>query len=69
MSRGEALEGLLRETLRFSEHAARDRKVLEGVIQNLRRPTNAQEVDALHASLADLLTGVAGVLSLGDDPC
>ncbi|HKY36462.1 MAG TPA: hypothetical protein VJN18_11015 [Polyangiaceae bacterium] len=62
MSRADTLEALLSSTVKFAELAEREPKTLEGVIQNLRRPTGAQEVDQMHAALVDLLTGVRSVL-------
>lgn len=68
MSRGAAIAELLASTRRFVEHAARAPKVLETAISQLRRSTGAQEVDALHSSLADLLAGIAGMLGEESPP-
>lgn len=62
MSRAEAIEQLLSSTMRLVERAAAEPRVLQTVIVNLRRATNAQEVDAMHTALADLLAGMSGLL-------
>lgn len=64
------LEQVLVSTVRFVELAAGEPKTLESVIANLRRPTHAQEVDQMHAALADLLAGVRDLLGgEGEPPC
>ena len=62
MKRADAIERLLSETVRFCEAAAAEPRTLQLVIGDLRRPTNAQEVDAMRLALADLLAGMSGLL-------
>ena len=62
MTRAAQIERLLSDTVHLCEAAAAKPQVLQHVISHLRRPTNAQEVDAMLSALAELLEGMSALL-------